>query len=185
MARNRRWVEQRSWVKNHRWKAVLSRTRSVSTEVPEVVARLAERYGWDLFVYAAMIGADTFASEAADRWVDQRSRRQGEDYYAFADLQMDLERVRRSLSHLPRPVADWFHRKNQVVASMDQLNPRQAYEAMVLFLDQYWQRVRSDDVGALLGQISLDIWADGIPGDPASWGDWVHCVKHVLEKGKQ
>ncbi|HZS77310.1 MAG TPA: hypothetical protein VFA41_11910 [Ktedonobacteraceae bacterium] len=63
---------------------------------------------------------------------------------------------------------------------MEKLTIRQAYDAMILFLENYYQQTNSDDVGALLGDLSMEIWADGSSGDPAAWDDWLECVQKVL-----
>ena len=59
-----------------------------------------------------------------------------------------------------------------------ELTTKQAFEAMVLFLEEFYNRTQSDDVGALLGQLRL--FEDGSTADPAAWYDWVECVEKVL-----
>ncbi|MBW4637936.1 MAG: hypothetical protein KME05_06820 [Gloeocapsa sp. UFS-A4-WI-NPMV-4B04] len=59
-----------------------------------------------------------------------------------------------------------------------QLTRKQAFEAMVLFLEEFYNRTQSDDVGALLGQLIL--FEDSSTADPAAWYDWVECVEKVL-----
>ena len=59
-----------------------------------------------------------------------------------------------------------------------QLTRKQAFEAMVLYLEEFYNRTLSDDVGALLGQLIL--LEDGSTADPAAWYDWVECVEKVL-----
>lgn len=59
-----------------------------------------------------------------------------------------------------------------------ELTTKQAFEAMVLFLEEFYNRTQSDDVGALLGQLIL--LKDGSTADPAAWDDWVECVEKVL-----
>ena len=49
---------------------------------------------------------------------------------------------------------------------------------MVLFLEEFYNRTQSDDVGGLLGDLIL--LEDGSTADPAAWYDWVECVKKVL-----
>lgn len=59
-----------------------------------------------------------------------------------------------------------------------QLTRKQAFEAMVIFLEEFYNRTQSDDVGALLGQLIL--LEDGSTADPAAWYDWIECVEKVL-----
>ena len=46
---------------------------------------------------------------------------------------------------------------------------------MVCFLEAYWERTQSDEIGALLGGLALD--ADGRPMDPAAWSDWLAAIE--------
>jgi len=59
-----------------------------------------------------------------------------------------------------------------------QLSEYEAYNAMVSFLDTYYQLTKSDDVGSLLGGMMM--LADGTTADPAAWYDWLEAI----EKGK-
>ena len=61
---------------------------------------------------------------------------------------------------------------------MNELTPKQAYLAMYSFLEARYQRSKADDVGALLGSMSL--LADGTPADPAIQGDWHAAVQVAL-----
>ena len=63
---------------------------------------------------------------------------------------------------------------------MDKLTEQQAFEAMVLFLEGFYKRTKSDDVGGLLGDLIL--LEDGSTADPAAWDDWMKCVLRVLNK---
>ena len=63
---------------------------------------------------------------------------------------------------------------------MDTLTIQQAFEAMQLFLEDYYERTQSDDVGTLLGD--LQCLEDGILADPAAWQDWMNCVKKVMDR---
>ncbi len=56
----------------------------------------------------------------------------------------------------------------------DLLTEDQAYRAMYFFLDAYWQRTGSPDVGALLGELSL--LADGTPADPGAISDFKEAI---------
>ncbi|MEX0406644.1 hypothetical protein ABGN05_13280 [Aquibium sp. LZ166] len=62
------------------------------------------------------------------------------------------------------------------------LAERQAYEAMLKFLERQYARTASDDIGVLLGSASL--LEDGSPADPALADEWHECVETVLEAGK-
>ena len=64
---------------------------------------------------------------------------------------------------------------------MKTMTEEQAYAAMYHFLDQYFQQTKSDDVGALLGGMSL---LDGEPVDAAVAGDWEDAVEFALAGGK-
>lgn len=61
----------------------------------------------------------------------------------------------------------------------DCLTLQEAYLAMFEFMAQLYQRTGSDEVGSVLGDISM--LADGTTADPAAWGDWMRCV----EKARQ
>ena len=62
------------------------------------------------------------------------------------------------------------------------LTELQACETMKKFLEKYYHRTASDDVGSLLGD--LQMLQDGITADPAAWNDWIHCIQEVLQKNK-
>ena len=55
-----------------------------------------------------------------------------------------------------------------------------AYRMMVQFLEDRYERLPSDDLGALLGELSLSIWADGGPGDPAIKAEWDRACERVI-----
>ena len=58
------------------------------------------------------------------------------------------------------------------------LSSRQAYCAMFEFLRRYYERGPSDEIGGLLGSLSL--LADGHSVDPAMISDWTDAVAAVL-----
>ncbi|AUM95028.1 hypothetical protein ACFLKB_04845 [Clostridium sp. FAM 1755] len=62
------------------------------------------------------------------------------------------------------------------------LNEKDAFRAMVLFLEKFYERTSSDDVGALLGD--LQILEDGTTADPAAWCDWIKCLS-IIENNKK
>jgi hypothetical protein len=52
----------------------------------------------------------------------------------------------------------------------------EAYRSMLRLLE-YYHRMRSDyEVGAILGDLSAGVWADGSAGDPAAWSLWLDSV---------
>ena len=63
---------------------------------------------------------------------------------------------------------------------MKTITEYQAFEAMKKFLEKYYRRTASDDVGSLLGD--LQMLQDGVTADPAAWNDWIKCVQEVLQK---
>ncbi|MEX6507674.1 hypothetical protein [Jiella sp. M17.18] len=62
---------------------------------------------------------------------------------------------------------------------MAELTTDQAYRAMFEFLKRYWERTGADDVGALLSDLQL--FEDGVSGDPAALQDWRDCVAYVMK----
>jgi hypothetical protein len=54
-----------------------------------------------------------------------------------------------------------------------------AYKAMVRFLERYYTLTNSEDVGALLGSMSMDVFQDGKSADPAIWEDWLRAIEEV------
>ena len=61
---------------------------------------------------------------------------------------------------------------------MKSLSTDQAFEAMVSFLEQHFERTKSDDIGSLLGD--LRILEDGTTADPAAWVEWLRCVEKAV-----
>jgi len=64
----------------------------------------------------------------------------------------------------------------------DQISTRDAYRAMFRFLEAYYHRTGSDELGALLGDLAID--EDGQPMDPAAWTDWLAAVNAVIGGGE-
>lgn len=64
----------------------------------------------------------------------------------------------------------------------DRLSTRDAYRAMFRFLEAYYDRTGSDELGALLGGLAID--EDGHPMDPAAWTDWLAAVSAVIGGGE-
>jgi len=62
---------------------------------------------------------------------------------------------------------------------INKMTSLQAFKAMICFLDDYYSKTASDDMGSLLGDIQL--FEDGSgTWDSAAWNDW--CV--ALEEKK-
>ncbi|EHI99783.1 hypothetical protein CDLVIII_3209 [Clostridium sp. DL-VIII] len=57
------------------------------------------------------------------------------------------------------------------------LTIEEAYKSMVNFLEKYYQRTNSVDIGGLLGDIMLI--GEGITADTASWHDWLESVERI------
>ena len=65
---------------------------------------------------------------------------------------------------------------------MTLLTREQAYAAMFRFLEELWERTGSDDLGGLLGGMS--VLDDGSTADPAVEHDWQRAVEFALNDGK-
>jgi len=61
------------------------------------------------------------------------------------------------------------------------LTERQAYDAMCLFLHEYWERGNrsSDDLAGLLSGLNRGLSPDGGSADPAMDQDWTSCVERI------
>ena len=65
------------------------------------------------------------------------------------------------------------------------LTVEQAFRAMFLFLDEFYQRTKGQaELGDVLGDIQIN-GKSGLPMDPAAWDDWVAAVDtvHVESSG--
>jgi hypothetical protein len=58
---------------------------------------------------------------------------------------------------------------------MKNLSERVAYAAMFAFLEHRYRLTESDDLGALLGSMSL--LPSGGTADPAIWEDWLNAIE--------
>lgn len=65
---------------------------------------------------------------------------------------------------------------------MNTMTDRQAYAAMFHFLEEVYLRTKSDELGGLLGAMS--ILEDGSPADPAIVNDWGKAVAYALRGGQ-
>jgi hypothetical protein len=61
------------------------------------------------------------------------------------------------------------------------LTEQQAFDAMVLFSREYWDRGAraSDDLAELLSSLDRGVWSDGGTADPAIESDWESCVRRI------
>ena len=60
---------------------------------------------------------------------------------------------------------------------MKNLSEHQAYAAMFAFLENRYRLYESDELGALLGSMSL--LPGGGTADPAIWKDWLNAIKEA------
>jgi hypothetical protein len=63
-----------------------------------------------------------------------------------------------------------------------ELTRLEAFQAMVKFLEKYYQATKSDAIGSLLGGMDQSFWSDGKPFDPALWDDWMEAVDALLKE---
>ena len=62
------------------------------------------------------------------------------------------------------------------------LTDEQAFRAMFKFLLAYYERTgRCAELASVLSEIQTAP-SDGLPADPAAWGDWLAAVKSVREE---
>ena len=57
----------------------------------------------------------------------------------------------------------------------DRLTLQEAYLAMFEFIVTIYKRTNSDELGSLLGDLSL--LSDKTTADPADWGEWLRCIE--------
>lgn len=57
----------------------------------------------------------------------------------------------------------------------------QDYKDMLRILDRYYFQSYNDDLGALLGCLSMDIWADRLPADLADYGIWLDSIEPIKD----
>jgi hypothetical protein len=66
-----------------------------------------------------------------------------------------------------------------VVGADDQITVKQAYLSMFEYLSRYYDRGLSDEIGIMLGGLSL--LQDGGSADPAAWEDFLESASAVAE----
>lgn len=78
-------------------------------------------------------------------------------------------------------MTDWIGESPRTI---DEL---QAFDAMRLFLEAFWERGgrQSEDIALLIDFIDRDVWANGMPGDPAQWDDFRRAVDRCLARERQ
>lgn len=57
---------------------------------------------------------------------------------------------------------------------------QETYHCMILFLEKYYQRTQSDDIGSLLGDLQLTKEEESF--DPAALEEWKKCLKKAQEQ---
>ena len=61
----------------------------------------------------------------------------------------------------------------------------QAFQAMIKFLEKYYNFTKSDDIGSLLGDMDTSFWENGKTFDLALWRfDWIGwcCIAEYKRK---
>jgi hypothetical protein len=59
---------------------------------------------------------------------------------------------------------------------------QQAFDAMTIFLDLYYEKTKSDQINSLLSDMDMRTWGDGNQtADPAIWEDWIECLNNNNE----
>ncbi|SUC82805.1 Uncharacterised protein [Pannonibacter phragmitetus] len=58
------------------------------------------------------------------------------------------------------------------------LTLQEAYLAMFSFLEDYYSRTKSDEIGSMLSGLCL--MSDGKPMDPAYWSEWEQAVEKAV-----
>ncbi len=59
----------------------------------------------------------------------------------------------------------------------EQITLEEAFKAMFVFLDRYYDRGGGGELADVLSDIQL--MSDGKPADPAQWKDWIDAVSTV------
>jgi hypothetical protein len=68
---------------------------------------------------------------------------------------------------------------------MENMDAKLAYKAMVRFLENYWKVGQEEEIAVLLSSMSLEIFQDGKPADPAMWSDWLQAIADVMAEQGQ
>ena len=140
------------------------------------------------------IGKALSFDEAYDAMVDYL-----EKYYNrgksddIAMLAGDLLILEDGESADPAAIIDWkesvgkilnrnpqFNEGSPMMDNDKKLSIDEAYDAMIDYLEGYYSRGKSDDIGALLSGMLL--FADGGSADPALMSDWQESVEKILKQ---
>lgn len=62
---------------------------------------------------------------------------------------------------------------------MDNLTIKEAYQVMLLYLENLYELTDSDDLAGFLG--SMQFLEDGSTADSAAWEDWLDSVKKLKD----
>lgn len=62
---------------------------------------------------------------------------------------------------------------------MEKFDPELGFKVMFRFLEKYYESTGADEIGALLGSMSTNVFADDRPADPAIWEEWLQAVREV------
>jgi hypothetical protein len=65
---------------------------------------------------------------------------------------------------------------NNLPRAAESIKLAEAYRAMLRVLEYYHNVDTNFEVGAILGDLSTGVWADGSPGDQASWSLWLESI---------
>lgn len=68
--------------------------------------------------------------------------------------------------------------ESKIATHTDSIDHKIAYMAMYKFLDDYYQLTKSEDIGGLLGSMSLI--EDGNPADSAIWEEWLSAIDAAI-----
>lgn len=71
----------------------------------------------------------------------------------------------------------WFSPLGDGMEDHLTISVKDAYRAMLAFLDGAYERTQSDDLAGLLGDWQLT--TEGGTMDPAAWGDWLAAIERV------
>src|SRR4051812_193186 len=80
-------------------------------------------------------------------------------------------------SSIPKLASLPLNRRGADMKPTDQITVHEAYAAMYRYLERVYELTGADDVGGLLGSMSL--LPDGQTADPAAWTDWIRAVEEV------
>jgi hypothetical protein len=58
----------------------------------------------------------------------------------------------------------------------DPLSTAEVYRAMLRLMEYYFHVDNEFPICNILSELSAGVWADGSPGDPASWSLWLNSI---------